>query len=37
MEFVQKEGLMNGDADGSFRPQSNVTRQELAAVLENLS
>lgn len=37
VEFVQKEGLMNGDADGSFRPQSNVTRQELAAVLENLS
>lgn len=37
VEFVQKEGLMNGDADGSFRPQSNVTRQELAAVLKNLS
>ena len=35
VEFVQKEGLMNGDADGSFRPQSNVTRQELAAVLKN--
>ena len=37
VEFVQKEGLMNGDADGSFRPQSFITRQELAAVLENLS
>lgn len=37
VEFVQKEGLMNGDADGQFRPQSNVTRQELAAVLKNLS
>lgn len=35
VEFVQKEGLMNGDANGSFRPQSNVTRQELAAVLKN--
>ena len=35
VEFVQKEGLMNGDADGQFRPQSNVTRQELAAVLKN--
>ena len=37
VEFVQKEGLMNGDADGQFRPQSFITRQEVAAVLENLS
>ena len=35
VEFVQKEGLMNGDADGSFRPQSFITRQEVAAVLKN--
>ena len=33
--FVKKEGLMNGDADGSFRPQSFITRQEVAAVLKN--
>ena len=33
--FVQAEGLMNGDADGSFRPQSFITRQEVAAVLKN--
>lgn len=35
VEFVQKEGLMNGDADGQFRPQSFITRQEVAAVLKN--
>ena len=33
--FVKEEGLMNGDADGSFRPQSFITRQEVAAVLKN--
>ena len=35
VEFVQAEGLMNGDADGNFRPQSFITRQEEAAVLMN--
>lgn len=35
VEFVKAEGLMNGDADGSFRPQSFITRQEVAAVLMN--
>lgn len=35
VNFVKKEGLMNGDADGSFRPQSFITRQEVAAVLKN--
>ena len=35
VEFVQAEGLMNGDADGNFRPQSPITRQEVAAVLMN--
>ena len=35
VEFVQAEGLMNGDTDGSFRPQSFITRQEVAAVLMN--
>ena len=33
--FVQAEGLMNGDADGKFRPKSFITRQEVAAVLKN--
>ena len=35
VEFVQAEGLMNGDTDGNFRPQSPITRQEVAAVLMN--
>ena len=35
VEFVKAEGLMNGDADGNFRPQSPITRQEVAAVLMN--
>lgn len=33
--FARKEELMNGDANGQFRPQSNITRQEMAAVLKN--
>lgn len=36
VEFVRDQGLMNGDTDGNFRPQSPITRQELAAVLKNL-
>ena len=36
VESVLARGLMRGDADGSFRPQSFITRQEVAAVLENL-
>ncbi len=35
VDFVKEEGLMNGDADGQFRPQSFITRQEVAAVLKN--
>lgn len=35
IDFVKAQGLMNGDADGSFRPQSPITRQEVAAVLQN--
>ena len=35
VDFVKNEGLMNGDADGSFRPQSFITRQEVAAALKN--
>ena len=37
VESVLARGLMRGDADGSFRPQSFITRQEVAAVLENLN
>lgn len=36
VEFVQSQGLMNGDTDGNFRPQSPITRQEVAAVLQNI-
>ena len=35
VDFVTAECLMNGDADGQFRPQSFITRQEVAAVLKN--
>lgn len=35
IEFVKAEGLMIGDPDGNFRPQSFITRQEVAAVLKN--
>lgn len=35
VDFVTAECLMNGDADGKFRPQSFITRQEVAAVLKN--
>lgn len=31
-----ERGLMRGDAEGGFRPQSFITRQEVAAVLANL-
>ena len=37
VESVLARGLMRGDAGGGFRPQSFITRQEVAAVLENLS
>lgn len=35
VDFVKAQGYMSGDADGSFRPQSPITRQEVAAVLKN--
>ena len=35
VDYVKAEGLMSGDTDGSFRPQSPITRQEVAAVLKN--
>lgn len=37
VDFVKAQGLMNGDTDGNFRPQSYITRQEVAAVLKNAS
>ena len=35
VDFAKAQGYLSGDADGNFRPQSPVTRQELAAVLKN--
>ena len=36
VDFVKAQGYMSGDRDGKFRPQSPITRQELAAVLKNV-
>ena len=33
--FCAENGYMNGDADGNFRPDANITRQEVASVLVN--
>lgn len=32
---VKERGIMNGDADGAFRPQDLITREEVAATLVN--
>lgn len=36
VNFVKAEGIMNGDANGQFRPQSPITREETAAIVKNL-
>lgn len=36
VEYVAEKGFMNGDTDGQFRPQSNITRQEVAATVMNV-
>lgn len=36
VNYVKAEGIMNGDADGAFRPESNITRQEVAAIFNNI-
>ena len=33
VERAKAEGLMNGDAEGGFRPRSFLTRQEAAVVM----
>lgn len=33
---VKKEGIMVGDADGSFRPKDNLTREEAAVIVAKL-
>lgn len=36
VKYVKEHGYMNGDADGNFRPQSPITRQEVAATIKNI-
>lgn len=36
VNYVKEKGYMNGDADGNFRPQSPITRQEVAATIKNI-
>lgn len=36
VDYCKEHGLMNGDADGKFRPQSAITRQEAAQVARNV-
>jgi len=36
IEYCQRYGLMVGDPDGNFRPQSPVKREEMAAILKSL-
>lgn len=35
LDFVKERKIMVGDADGKMRPQSNITRQEVAQVIYN--
>ncbi len=35
VKIVKERGIMNGDADGAFRPQDVITREEVAATLVN--
>lgn len=36
IEYCQRTGIMVGDPDGNFRPQSPVKREEMAALLKGL-
>lgn len=37
IDYVKKEGIMNGDADGKMRPRSFITREEVAQIFFNAS
>jgi len=37
IEYVKNCGLMRGYEDGTFRPEDSLTREEMAAILYNLS
>lgn len=36
IEYCQKTGIMVGDPDGNFRPQSPIKREEMASILKGL-
>ena len=36
IEYCQRYGLMIGDPDGQFRPQSPIKREEMASILKGL-
>ena len=36
IEYCTRTGIMVGDPDGNFRPQSPVKREEMAALLKGL-
>ena len=35
-EVLQAVGIMTGDGNGSFNPDANVTRNEMAVIMSNL-
>lgn len=36
VHYIYRQGIMSGDADGSFRPMDHVTRAEMAALLSRV-
>ena len=36
IEYCQQTGMMVGDPDGNFRPQSPIKREEMASILKGL-
>ena len=36
IEWAKSQGYMSGDADGNFRPQANISRQEMCIVFANI-
>ena len=35
VQFAAEKGLVNGDGNGNFKPQDNITRQEIAKIIGN--
>lgn len=36
IEYCAKMGILNGYPDGSFKPKNNITREEIASILDNI-